>query len=143
MEAAESPHQDNTTVLVYAPDAGAELAAADVGEKETAQKKPQFNRRARLSGMLLCVVILLGVLYLAIRRSEDAVIEAPSATVEAPSATNGESTEGSDVEVPMASDAEESTTVYQEEATADSISAGVREAELNEPQEGKEGKDNE
>ena len=48
VEAAEHPHQDNTTVLLYAPGGGAEWAAADVDEREAAQGKPRLKRWAGL-----------------------------------------------------------------------------------------------
>ena len=63
VEDAEHPHQDNTTVLLYAPTEGAELAAADVGKGKTAQRRPRLKRWIGLLGVLLCVVVLLGVLY--------------------------------------------------------------------------------
>ena len=53
-------------------------------------------------------------------------------------ATDVEPTKGSDVQVPMASDAEESAPVSQEEAIGDSTRAGVEKAELNEPPAEKE-----
>ncbi len=139
VEETEHPQQDNTTVLLYAPVAGTELAAADVGEAETAQGKPRLKRKrwGRLLGMLLCVAVLWGVLYW-LRRGEDVAVETPAATVEMPAATDVEATEGSDVQLPMASDAEESAPASQEEATGDSIRAGGEKAELNEPQEEKE-----
>ncbi len=139
VEDAEQPHQDNTTVLLYAPAESAELAAAAIGEQEAAQGKPRLKRkrRGRLLGMLLCVAVLWGVLYW-LRRGEDAVVEIPAATVETPATTDVEPTEGSDVQVPMASGAEESAPVSQEEATGDSTRAGVEKAELNEPPAEKE-----
>ena len=140
VEAAEQPHQDNTTVLVYAPDAGAESAAADVGEEEVAQDKPRLKRKrwGRLLGMLLCVAVLWGVLNW-LRQDEDVAIETPAETVETSADTGAESTaEGSDVQVPTVSESEESAPVSQGEATGDSTRAGGEKAELNEPQEGKE-----
>ena len=139
VEDAEQPHQDNTTVLLYAPAESAELAAAAIGEQEAAQGKPRLKRKrwGRLLGMLLCVAVLWGVLYW-LRRGEDAVVETPAATVETPAATDVEPTEGSDVQVPMAPDAEESTPASQEEATGDSTRAGVEKVELNEPREEEE-----
>ena len=97
VEAAESPHQDNTTVLLYAPAEDAELAAADVGEREPVQDKPRLKRKrwGRLLGMLLCVAVLWGVLYW-LRQGEDVAIETPAATDVEPS-------EGSEVQVPTAS----------------------------------------
>ena len=145
VEDAEHPQQDNTTVLLYAPAEGAELAAAAIGEEEPAQDKPRLKRkrRGRLLGMLLCVAVLWGVLYW-LRQGEDVAVEAPTATVEAPTATvepsatveppaatDVEPSEGSDVQLPMASEAEEGAQASQEEATGDSIRAGVG----NEPQE--------
>ena len=139
VEEAEHPHQDNTTVLLYAPAADTESATAAIGEREAAQDKPRLKRKrwGRLLGMLLCVVILLGVIYW-LGRGEDVAIETPAATVETPAATDIEPTEGSDVQVPMASDAEESTSASQEEAIGDSTHARKEKAELNESQEGKE-----
>ena len=139
VEAAEQPHQDNTTVLLYAPAESAELAAAAIGEQEAAQGKPRLKRKrwGRLLGMLLCVAVLWGVLYW-LRRGEDVAVEPPPTTVEPPAATDVEPTEGSDVQVPMAPDAEESTPASQEEVTGDSTRAGEK-VELNEPQEEKEG----
>ena len=58
VEAAEHPHQDNTTVLLYAPVEGMELTTAAVGEGEVAQGGPRLKL-----GILLCAVVLLGVLY--------------------------------------------------------------------------------
>ncbi len=128
VENAESPHQDNATVLLYAPAEDAELAAADVGEREPVQDKPRLKRKpwGRLLGMLLCVAVLWGVLYW-LRPGENVAIETPAAT-------DVEFAEGSDVQVPTASDAEESVPASQEE-TGDSTRAGVGEAELDEPQE--------
>ena len=129
VEAAEQPHQDNTTVLLYAPAESAELAAAAIGEQEAAQDKPRLKRKrwGRLLGMLLCVAVLWGVLYW-LGRGEDVAIETPAATIETPAATDVEPTEGSDVQVPMASDAEKSAPVSQEEAIGDSTRAGVEKA---------------
>ena len=139
VEEAEHPHQDNTTVLLYAPAERAELAAAAIGEQEAAQDKPRLKQKrwGRLLGMLLCVAVLWGVLYW-LRRGEDVAVEPPPTTVEPPAATDVEPTEGSDVQVPMAPDAEESTPASQEEVTGDSTRAGEK-VELNEPQEEKEG----
>ena len=151
VEAAEHPHQDNTTVLLYAPAEGAESAAAAIGEEEAVQGKPRLKRkrRGRLLGMLLCVAVLWGVLYW-LRQGEDAAVEPPTAPVEMPAATEVEATEGSDVQLPMAPDAEEGAPAAQEEVTGDSIRAGsasqeevigdstragVEKDELNEPQE--------
>ena len=138
MEDAEQPHQDNTTVLLYAPAEGAELATAAIGEEEVAQDKPRLKRKrwGRLLGMLLCVAVLWGVLYW-LRQGENAAVGSLSETVETPATTNVEPIE-SDVQVPMASDAEESAPVSQAEAAGDSTRAGGEKAELNEPQEGKE-----
>ena len=140
VEAAENPQQDNTTILLYAPGGGAELGAAAVGERETAQDKPRLKRKrwGRLLGMLLCVAVLWGVLYW-LRPGEDVAIETPAATVEATQETDVEPTEGSDVQVPMASDAEESASASQAAAAGDSTRAGGEKAELNEPQEEREG----
>ena len=134
VEEAEHPQQDNTTVLLYAPAEGAKLAAATIDERETVQGKPRLKRkrRGRLLGMLLCVAVLWGVLYW-LRQGEDVAIGTT------PAATDVEPTEGSDVQAPTASDAEESAPVSQEEATGDSTRAGGENAELNEPQEEKEG----
>ena len=52
VEDAEHPHQDNTTVLLYAPTEG-----------KTAQRRPRLKRWIGLLGILLCVVVLLGMLY--------------------------------------------------------------------------------
>ena len=97
VEAAEQPHQDNATVLLYALAEDAELAAADVGEEKVAQDKPRLKRKpwSRLLGMLLCVAVLWGVLYW-LRQGEDVTIETPAATDVEPS-------EGSEVQVPTAS----------------------------------------
>ena len=125
VEDAEHPHQDNTTVLLYSPTTETESAVADVGE-EVVQDKPRLKRKrwGILLGMLLCVTVLLGVLYW-LRPGE----------VEPPAATNVEATEDSDVQRPMASDAEERAPTFQEEATRDSIGVGEK-VERNEPQEG-------
>ena len=140
VEEAEDPQQDNTTVLLYAPVEGAELATAAIGEGEPVQDKPRLKRKrwGRLLGMLLCVVVLWGVLYW-LRWGEDVAVEPPMTTVEPPAATDVEPTEGSDVQLPMASDAEQGAPASQEEATEDSIRAGGEKTELNEPQEEKEG----
>ncbi len=126
VEAAEHPHQDNTTVLLYAP------AAAALGGGEAVQGKPRLKRKpwGRLLGMLLCVAVLWGVLYW-LRQGEDVAVEMTPATVETPATTDVEPIEGSDVQVPMASDAEEGVPASQEKATGDSARAGVG----NEPQE--------
>ena len=139
VEAAEHPHQDNTTVLLYELAEGTELAAAALGEEEAVQDKPRLKRkrRSRLLGMLLCVAVLWGVLYW-LRQGENVAVEPlgetvetpaetvepPAARVEAPAETDIKPTEGSDVQVPMASDAEESAPASREEATGDSIRAG-------------------
>ncbi len=141
VEDAEQPHQDNTTVLLYAPGGGAELGAVAVGEGEAAQDKPRLKRKrwGRLLGMLLCVAVLWGVLYW-LKQDENVAVETLPATVETetPAATDVEATESSDVQAPMASDAEKSTPASQAMAAGDSTRAGGEKAELNEPQEGKE-----
>ena len=71
VEAAEHPHQDNTTVLLYAPAEGTELAAAALGEGEAAQSRPRLKR---WGGILLGVIVLLGVLYW-LGWGEDAAVE--------------------------------------------------------------------
>ena len=71
VEAAEHPHQDNTTVLLYAPAESTELAAAAIGEGEAAQGKPRLKHWA---GILLGVIVLLGVLYW-LGWGEDAAVE--------------------------------------------------------------------
>ena len=151
VEEAEHPQQDNTTVLLYAPAEGAESATTALGDEEVAQDKPRLRRKrwGRLLGMLLCVAVLWGVLYW-LSQGKDAAVESSQGTVEIPVATDVESTEGPDVQVPIASDAEEGASASQEEATGDSIRAGsasqeeatgdstlaeVEKTELNEPQE--------
>ena len=62
VEAAEHPHQDNTTVLLYAPAEDMELTAA-IDEGKAAQDRPRSKHWIGLLGILLCVVVLLGVLY--------------------------------------------------------------------------------
>ena len=118
VEAAKQPHQDNTTVLLYAPAVGTELAAVAIGEGEAAQDKPRLKRKRwlRLLGILLGIVVLLGVLYWFGRGALRP--------------------EGSDVQV--ASAAEENAPDSQEEETGDSGRVGVEKVELNEPQEEKE-----
>lgn len=126
VEDAEQPHQDNTTVLLYAPAAGTELATADVGEREAAQAKPRLKRKrwGRLLGMLLCIAVLWGVLYW-LSQGEDVAVETPAKTDVSP-------TKGSNVQ-PIASNAEENGPASQEETTRDSTRAGGEKAELNEP----------
>ena len=63
VEAAEHPHQDNTTILLYAPAEGMELTAAAIDEGKAAQDRPRSKHWGGLLGILLCVVVLLGVLY--------------------------------------------------------------------------------
>ena len=63
VEAAEHPHQDNTTVLLYAPTEGTELTTVALGKREAIQSKPRLKRWIGLLGILLCVVVLLGALY--------------------------------------------------------------------------------
>ena len=63
VEAAEHPHQDNTTVLLYAPAEDMELTAAAIDKGEAAQDRPRLKRWGGLLGILLCVVVLLGLLY--------------------------------------------------------------------------------
>lgn len=141
VEAAEQPHQDNATVLLYTPAEETGLAAADGGEGESAQDRPRLNRKrwGRLLGTLLCVAVILGVLYWLIQ-GEDVAVEAPPATVETPAATDVEATESLDVQVPMASEAEESAPASQTTTAAgDSTRAGGEKAELIEPQEENEG----
>ena len=101
VEAAERPHQDNTTVLLYAPGKGTELAAGDVGESEAFQGKPGLKRWGGLLGMVLCAAVLLGVLYWLGRSDDVAVERIPAATpaVDMPTATDVELTEGADVQV--------------------------------------------
>ena len=135
VEAAEHPQQDNATVLLYAPEAGgdARLAAAAIDEREVAQDKPRLKRRVGLLGMLLCVAVLGGVFYWHWHwQGKDAAIETPAAT-------DVEPTEGSDVQVPTVSDAEEGAPASWDEATEDSTRAGGEEAELDEPQEEESG----
>ena len=50
VEAAGNPHQDNTTLLLYAPAEGMESAAADVAGVEADQGIPRLKRWARLLG---------------------------------------------------------------------------------------------
>ncbi|MDE2706227.1 MAG: protein phosphatase 2C domain-containing protein [Gemmatimonadota bacterium] len=45
VEAAENPHQDNTTVLLYAPGGGAELGAVAVGEGKLLRTSRDQNAR--------------------------------------------------------------------------------------------------
>ena len=71
VEAAEHPHQDNTTVLLYAPAEGVGLAAAAIGEGEATQGKPRLKQ---WGGILLGVIVLLGVLYW-LGWGEDAAVE--------------------------------------------------------------------
>ena len=71
VEAAAHPQQDNTTVLLYAPAEGTELAAAAIGEGEATQGKPRLKQWV---GILLGVVVLLGVLYW-LGWGEDAAVE--------------------------------------------------------------------
>ncbi len=125
VETAEQPHQDNTTVLLYAPAVGTKSAAA-VDEREAAQDKPRSGRKrwGRLLGMLLCVVVLWGVLYW-LRQGEDV---AEDVAVEPPAAT-------SDVQRSIGADAKENAPASQEEVTRDSMRVGEK-VELNEPQEG-------
>lgn len=59
VEAAKHPHQDNATVLLYAPAEDTELDS----EREAVQDKPRSKRWVGLLGALLCVVVLLGVIY--------------------------------------------------------------------------------
>ena len=133
VEAVENPQQDNTTVLLYAPAEGTELAVADVGEREPVQDRPRLKRKhwGRLLGMLLCVAVLWGVLYW-LRRGEDVAVESLP-TVEPPAATGAEPTEEADVQVPMGSDAEKSAPTSPEESLGDSTRAGGEKVELNEP----------
>ena len=63
VEDAEHPHQDNTTILLYAPTEGMELTAATIGEGKADQDRPRLKRWIGLLGILLCVVVLLGALY--------------------------------------------------------------------------------
>ena len=44
VEAAEHPHQDNTTILLYAPAEDMELTAAAIDEGKTAQDRPRSKR---------------------------------------------------------------------------------------------------
>ena len=133
VEAVENPNQDNTTVLLYTPAEGRDLAAAAVVEGEAARGKPRLKRRAGLLATLLCVVGLLGVLYW-LKQSENVAVETPVATVEMPAATDVEPTEGSDAQVPMAPDVEDGAPASQEEAAGDSIRGEVDKVELDEPQ---------
>ena len=71
VEAAAHPQQDNTTVLLYAPAEGTELAAAALGEGEATQGKPRLKQWV---GILLGVIVLLGVLYW-LGWGEDAAVE--------------------------------------------------------------------
>ena len=90
VEAAEHPQQDNTTVLLYAPGGGAELAAATVDERKAAQGKPRSKRWIGfgLLGTLLCAVVL-GVLYW-FGPGRDAAIETPAATAVEPTEGSAE-----------------------------------------------------
>ena len=71
VEAAEYPHQDNTTILLYAPTEGTELAAASISEGEATQGKPRLKQ---WGGILLGVIVLLGALYW-LGWGEDAAVE--------------------------------------------------------------------
>ena len=117
VEVAEHPHQDNTTVLLYAPGGGTEWAAADVDERKAPQGKRRLKRWAGLVGMVLCVVALLGVFYW-LGQGEEAAVDPPATTAVEPS-------EGPDVQVPVASDAEEGAPASQEDSTR----AGLKEHE--------------
>ncbi len=63
VEVAEHPHQDNTTVLLYAPTEGSELTTVALGKREAIQRRPRLKRWIGLLGMSLCVGVLLGALY--------------------------------------------------------------------------------
>ena len=63
VEAAEHPHQDNTTVLLYAPAEDVELTAAALGEGEAAQGKPRSRRGVRWLCAEILFLIILGSLY--------------------------------------------------------------------------------
>ena len=111
VEAAKHPHQDNTTVLLYAPAEDTELAAAALGEREAVQDKPRSKRwvRVGLLGVLLCVVVLLVAIYW-LGRGEEVPVAAPAVEP-----------------------AEEVAPASQEEATEDG-----EDADPDEPQEGEE-----
>ena len=116
VEAAEHPHQDNTTVLLYEPAEGtdAELGAAAQGEREAAQDKPRSKRwvRVGLLGALLCVVLLgIGAIYLLEQQGEEVFVETQA-------------------DAPAVEPAEEAAPASQEEATEDG-----EKAELDEPEE--------
>ena len=120
VEAAEHPHQDNTTVLLYEPAEGtdAELGAAAQGEREAVQDKPRSKRwvRVGLLGALLCVVVALGVIcwpWLE-QQGEEVFVEMQA-------------------DAPAVEPAEEAAPASQEEATEDGENA-----ELDEPQEEEE-----
>ena len=63
VEAAEHPHQDNTTILLYAPAEDMELTAAALGEGEAAQGKPRSRRWVRWLCAEVLFLIILGSLY--------------------------------------------------------------------------------
>ena len=63
VEAAEHPHQDNTTVLLYAPAEDMELTAAAIGEGEAAQGKPRSRRWVRWLCAEVYSLIIMGGLY--------------------------------------------------------------------------------
>ncbi len=118
VEAADHPHQDNTTVLLYEPAEGTdtELGAAAQGAGEAVQDKPRSKRwgRVGLLGVLLCVVVALGaMIYWFEQQGESVPVEMQAA--------------------PAVEPAEEAAPASQEEATEDS-----EKAVLDEPQTEKE-----
>ena len=120
VEAAEHPHQDNTTVLLYEPAEGTdtELAAAAQGEREAVQDKPRSKRwvGVGLLGALLCVVVALGVIYWLWleQQGEEVFVEMQA-------------------DAPAVEPAEEAAPASQEEATEDG-----EKVELDEPEEEEE-----
>ena len=130
VEAAEHPYQDNTTVLLYAPAEGRELAAAADGEGEYARGKPRFKGWAGRFGMLLCAILLVAI-FLAV---QNRLGRGQNVAVETPAISDVEPTGGSDIQ-PMDSDPEEGEPASQEEVARDSIGVGVEKGVANEPPE--------
>ena len=63
VEAAGRPHQDNATILLYAPREGKESTSAALWEGKCSKGRPPLTRRFGLLGILAGVAVLSGVIY--------------------------------------------------------------------------------
>ncbi len=113
------PNQDNTTVLLYTPEAdrGVASVAADPPQRQGEQGNPRLNRirqwlsptrKTGLVGIAICVVLLAALLGYWFSLDKDTPVKTP---------------DGSDVETPAPTGAEGDTPAAQADTTDDSTRA--------------------